>query len=116
MRAAAVVLVLSLFVPGVARSATPQPGPPLTIRRAAGSISIDGDLSDAGWQGIDPVTTWFETRLADNVEPHVKNEGWLAYDDQYLYAGFRFEDPEPSKIRAPMADHDQLSGFTDYGG
>jgi hypothetical protein len=105
-----------LIVPPPARAAAPQPGPPLTIQRAAGPIVIDGDLSDAGWQGIPVVTAWFETRVGDNVEPEVRNEGYLAYDDRYLYAGFHFEDPNPKLIRAPLADHDQLSGLTDYGG
>jgi len=68
-------------------SAAPQPGPPLAIKRAAGQITIDGDLSDAGWQGIEPVTTWYETNVGDNVEPQVKNAGYLAYDDHYFYAG-----------------------------
>jgi hypothetical protein len=99
-----------------AHAADPKPGPPLTITHARGSITVDGDLSDPGWQGIAPVTRWFETRVGDNVEPHVKNEGLLAYDDRYLYAAFRFEDPDPRRIRAPIADHDQLSGSTDYGG
>ncbi|NOT33876.1 MAG: carbohydrate binding family 9 domain-containing protein [Candidatus Eisenbacteria bacterium] len=62
------------------------------------------------------MNTWYETRVGDSVEPQVKNEGWLAYDDKYFYAGFRFEDPHPELIRAPLADHDQLSGSTDYGG
>jgi hypothetical protein len=97
-------------------AAAEHPGPPIAIQRATAPISIDGDLTDAGWQGITPVTTWFETRVGDNVEPSVKNTGWVAYDDHYLYAAFRFEDPHPELIRAPIADHDQLSGLTDYGG
>jgi len=112
----AIVLALGLSCATFAWAAAPQPGPPLTIHRAAGAIAIDGDLSDAGWQGIEPVTTWFETNVGDNVEPQVKNEGYLAYDEHYLYAGFRFGDPNPKMIRAPLADHDQLSGSTDYGG
>jgi hypothetical protein len=98
------------------RAATPSPGPPLAIRRAAGPISIDGDLSDPGWQGADSVTTWFETRVGDNVEPQVKNVGYLTYDDKYFYAGFRFEDPDPKSIRAPLGDHDAISGQLDYAG
>jgi hypothetical protein len=74
----------------VAHAAAPQPGPPLTISRARGTITVDGDLGDPGWQGVPAVTQWFETRVGDNVEPQVKNEGWLAYDDTYLYAAFRF--------------------------
>ncbi|HKQ56603.1 MAG TPA: DUF5916 domain-containing protein [Candidatus Eisenbacteria bacterium] len=105
-----------LFVPGLALAADPKPGPPLTIKRAAGPIVADGDLSDAGWQGAEPITTWFETRVGDNVEPQVKNTAYLAYDDHYFYAGFVFDDPSPPTVRAPLGDHDALGGSTDYGG
>ncbi len=107
---------LALLVPAIARPAAPQPGPPLTIRRAAGPIVLDGDLSDPGWQGIEPITTWFETNPGDNVEPAVRNAAWLAYDDHYLYAAFRFDDPHPELIRAPLGDHDNVPASTDYGG
>ncbi len=89
---------------------------PLHITRIDTPITIDGSLSDPGWQGLTPITRWYETNVGDNVEPQVKNEGWLAYDERYLYAGFRFHDPHPELIRAPIADRDQLSGNTDYGG
>ncbi len=111
--ACALTLIVS-FSP--ARAAGARPGPALTIQRAAGPIVLDGDLSDAGWQGVPPVTQWFETRVGDNAEPAVANVAYLAYDARYLYAGFRFDDPHPEMIRAPIADHDALSGSTDYGG
>ena len=103
-------------VPSVALAAVPSPGPPLTISKAAGPIVVDGNLDDAGWQNIPGVTQWYETRVGDSVEPQVKNVAYLAYDEKYLYAGFRFEDPNPKKIRAPLGDRDQISGTTDYGG
>jgi hypothetical protein len=113
---ASLLMLAAAAIAPPARAADPAPGPPLTITRAAGPIIVDGDLSDAGWQGVAPVSTWFETRVGDNVEPQVRNVGYLAYDDRYLYAAFQFDDPDPKKIRAPIADHDQLSGNTDYGG
>jgi hypothetical protein len=96
------VVLLLVALPISARAADPKPGPPLTIHRAAGAIVLDGDLSDAGWQGIEEITTWFETRVGDNVEPQVRNAAYLAYDDRYFYAGFRFEDPDPKLVRAPL--------------
>ena len=112
-----VLLLCGLLVPAASRAADPKPGPPLTIRRAAGPITLDGDLSDPGWQGADSIVTWFETRVGDNVEPPVKNVGFLAYDEDYFYAGFRFEDPRPEGIRAPLGDHDAINGSSDdYGG
>lgn len=107
-------LSIASTLPGAARAAAPNPGPPLTIERAKHPIVVDGDLSD--WQGVTAVTQWFETRVGDNVEPPVGNVGYLAYDEKYLYAAFRFDDPDPGLIRAPIADHDQLSSNTDYGG
>ncbi len=117
--AAAAVLAAALLAvaAGPAAAAAPvHPGPPITIQRATGPITVDGKLDDAGWKGITPITTWYETKVSDNGEPPVKNTGWLAYDDHYLYAAFQFDDPHPELIRAPIADHDQLSGTTDYGG
>jgi hypothetical protein len=113
---AAVLALLVLGSATASRAAAPVPGPPLSIHRARGPIVVDGDLSDAGWQGADTVKTWFETRVGDNVEPQVRNLAFLAYDDKYLYAAFRFDDPRPELIRAPLGDHDALSGLTDYGG
>src|SRR5262249_54527455 len=78
--------------------------------------TIDGDLSDPGWQGATKVDTWYETNPGDNVPPPVKNTAWLTYDEKYLYAGFEFEDPHPEQIRAPFGDRDNVNGFTDYGG
>src|SRR5439155_1724366 len=92
------------------------PAPPIEIHRAAGPISIDGDLSDEGWKGAARVDTWYETNPGDNTPPKVKNVGYLTYDDKFFYAGFEFQDPQPAKIRAPLGDRDNLSGTTDYGG
>jgi hypothetical protein len=106
----------ALLIPVSAFAEVNLPGPPLTIHRLSAPITLDGNLDDAGWKDVTPVTQWFETNATDNTEPQVKNVGWLAYDDHYLYAAFRFDDPDPSKLRAPLGDHDNLSGYTDYGG
>jgi hypothetical protein len=113
--AVAAVLVLAVF-PGAARAASPQPGPPITIERAKGPIAMTGDLSSPGWQGLAPITQWYETNVGDNVEPQVKNTAYLTYDDQYFYAGFVFEDPHPHGVRAPIGDHDNVNSSTDYAG
>ena len=77
---------------------------------------IDGDLSDDGWKDATPVDRWYETQPGDNTEPRVRSVAYLAYDDRAFYAGFEFDDPQPSLIRAPLSDRDNLPGYTDYGG
>ena len=109
-------LLLAALWPGLAWPAAPVPGTPLTIERARGPIAIDGDLSDPGWQGLQPITTWFETNPGDNTEPQVKNVAYLTFDDHYLYAAFQLDDPHPEAIRAPLGDHDAVPSSTDYAG
>ncbi len=96
------------------RQSLPQP---LSITRTHAPIVIDGDLSDEGWRGVTPVTRWYETQPGDNLEPKIRNVGYLAYDDKFFYAAFEFEDLNPSAIRAPYADRDNIGdGQDDYGG
>jgi len=97
-------------------SQSTAPGPPLQIDLAAGEIEIDGQLDDDGWSNAQPVTTWFETRPGDNLEPQRENIGYLAYDERFFYAAFRFIDPEPERIRAPLSNRDNVPSYTDYGG
>jgi hypothetical protein len=110
------LVAASLLAPSLAFAAEAKPGPPLTIARASGPIVLDGNLDDAAWKAATPVTQWYETNVSDNTEPKVKNRAWLVYDDHFLYAAFEFSDPQPGLIRAPLGDHDNLSGYTDYGG
>jgi hypothetical protein len=90
--------------------------PEIHLHRAAGAITIDGDLSDPGWQGATRVETFFETNPADNVPASVKTVAYLTYDDRYFYAAFEFFDPDPGSIRAPLGVRDYVPSYTDYGG
>jgi hypothetical protein len=110
----ALCLSLSLVAASLV-AAPPEQGVPIAISRAAGPIVVDGNLTDAGWQAATKVTTWYETNPGDNVEPQVKNVGYLAYDEKFLYAAFEFTDA-PGKIRAPYGDRDNVPSTTDYGG
>ena len=118
MRRAAVLILLMLVSPAVpAVAQTTLAGEPIAMTRSAGKITIDGDLDDEGWRNATRVDKWYETQPGDNTEPKVKNVGYLTYDDRFFYAAFEFEDPDPSSIKAPFADRDNIgNGYNDYGG
>jgi Domain of unknown function (DUF5916) len=111
-----VLLVLLYLLALLVSRLWAEDAPAIHITRAAGPIVIDGDLSDPGWKGATRIDTWFETNPGDNVTPKVKTVGYLAYDDKFFYAAFEFSDPDPSKIRAPYGDRDDVPSYTDYGG
>jgi Domain of unknown function (DUF5916)/Carbohydrate family 9 binding domain-like len=105
-----VVCGLSLVMEANATAQSALAGETIRIGRASGSIAVDGDLSDEGWRDATRVVTWYEVSPGDNSEPPVKSIGYLAYDSRFLYVGFDFEDPNPTAIRAPLGDHDNISG------
>jgi hypothetical protein len=72
-----------------------------------------GDLSDPGWGGAASIETFYETAFSDNRPPLVKTSAMVTYDEKYFYIGVRCEDPYPSRIRAPFADRDNVTGTND---
>ncbi len=110
-------LALFCAAPGSVFAQSALSGDHIAITRAAGKITIDGDLSDEGWQHATRIDKWYEVNPGDNTEPKVKNVGYLTYDEHFFYAGFEFDDPNVSSMRAPYSDRDNLGdGFSDYGG
>jgi len=110
-------LFIASFVPVRAWAQPQLSGDSIQISRATSRIVVDGDLSDPAWEHATRVDKWYETQPGDNLEPKVKNVGWLTYDDGFLYAAFEFQDPNPSSLRAPFSERDNISGnATDYGG
>jgi hypothetical protein len=104
-------------LPAKSSGQTALAGESIRVGRLTSPVTIDGDLSDEAWQHATRIDRWYETQPGDNVEPGVKNVGYLAYDEHYLYAAFEFADPNPSAMRAPFSDRDNVgNGYNDYGG
>jgi len=85
----------------------------LALPRASGPITVDGDLSDPGWNGALVITKFYEYYKTDNTEPPMKTIAHVTYDDRYLYVGVDCRDSDPSKIRAPLVERDQVFGDQD---
>ena len=89
-------------------------GAELTIKKLDSAIAIDGDLTDSGWTHALRVDDFVEYSKGDNTAPPVRTSAWLTYDDHYFYAAFRNDDPQPTAIRAPFVDRDQVLADQDY--
>ena len=90
-----------------------EPHLSIAVRRAAGEITIDGDMSDPGWRDAARIERFYEIARGDNVEPPVRTVALLTYDDRYLYLGLICDDPEPARIRAPFVSRDNIIGTDD---
>jgi hypothetical protein len=109
---------LLLSAPAVL-SQTPVPSPSPTpaaeiqpvrtyrAKRAGGAIQVDGVLDESAWQEADRMELPVETFPGDNIPAPVKTEGFILFDDEFLYVGIRAQDPAPGKIRAHLSDRDK---------
>jgi uncharacterized protein DUF5916/cellulose/xylan binding protein with CBM9 domain len=61
---------------------------------------VDGNLDDAIWDQIEPVTDFVQIWPTDGAPASERSEVRVAYDRDYLYFAFKFFDPNPELIRA----------------
>ena len=88
---------------------------PLRVGEKQGTIRLDGDLHDAGWQKALSFELKYEVAPGENSEAPVKTTVYLTYDKEFLYVAFRAEDADPAAVVANYRDRDSLSG-DDYVG
>lgn len=86
----------------------------LSITRLRGSIAVDGDLTDSGWDAALRIEQFVEYWRGDNTAPPVPTVALLTYDDRALYVAFRAVDPNPASIRMPFVDRDKVLGDQDF--
>jgi hypothetical protein len=104
---AARAALAALFVLFVALPAL-EAGEPLRPSRASKPPVIDGRLDDDVWQTSARVTG-FRTWMPDyGVTMTNQTVVYMAYDAENLYFAFRAFDAEPSKIKASMANRDNI--------
>ena len=94
---------LALGMPVFAQPAPSTPPPALNEVTAVfveEAPRVDGHLDEALWQGIEPVTDFFQIWPDDGAVPTERSEVRVAYDRDNLYFAFRFYDSNPDLIRA----------------
>ena len=106
---AAGALVLLTALVGPAARAEEAVASSLPISRIAGPIAIDGDLSDAGWREATPIMKRGSRSIPATTGLSASRPSVPGLRRSVRLRGLQFDDPEPSKIRAPLGDRDNLS-------
>src|SRR6266545_5721662 len=113
MRLRLAVVITGVVSAALSAEEVPAPPAPLSVKHATASITIDGDVSDAGWRGAATIDRFYETSPGNNTPPKVTTVVFLTYDDRYFYIGVRADDPDPRRIRAPYVERDNVIGTDD---
>jgi hypothetical protein len=75
----------------------------------ATAIRVDGELNDAVWQTVPPITAFKQREPRDGGEPTFQTEARVAYDATALYIAVRARDPQPEKIVGIRTRRDEQS-------
>ncbi|MAO66386.1 MAG: hypothetical protein CL666_15445 [Balneola sp.] len=108
MRSSFLITCLACICAGFFQTVTAQPTElipkPTAFEATATFVEeapyIDGDLSDAAWENIPPVTQFTQVWPNDGAPATEDTEVRIAYDRDNLYFAFRFYDDNPELIRA----------------
>ncbi len=97
----------------------PKPGPngnviaakktPFNIPKFTASPVIDGKLDDDIWKSAVELKEFIQFQPGDGIEASKQTEVFLGYDEKFLYIGIHALD-EPDKVRATVAQRDQIFG------
>jgi hypothetical protein len=103
----------SLFAQGNSNQFTdttfhPQVKPTLDVGRRNGAITIDGDLTDEGWQNAAHCSNFTDVMPIPGRKPVVETEALITYDDDYLYIAMIAQDSNPKNIRASLVGRDNI--------
>jgi len=109
-----VVIVVGQSSPAVAQTPTGErarvgEAARLEVRRATSPIRVDGVLDEAAWMVAAAVPLAYEWAPGDNVAPPVSTLCFVTYDEDQFYLACRADDPQPSAIRARLADRDTMA-------
>jgi uncharacterized protein DUF5916/cellulose/xylan binding protein with CBM9 domain len=77
-----------------------------TVAPATSPVRVDGVLDEPAWKDATVLPLTHEWFPGDNVAPPVATECLVTFDSENLYVAFRAHDPDPSQIRAYLADRD----------
>lgn len=107
--APSIALVLSILGLGLAAPAGAQDVSPLPLPRLAGTIALDGDLSDAAWQAVPPLELTVHTPRF-GAPPSEQTVIRVAYDATAIYVGAWMFDSEPDQIKVYSVARDVDNG------
>ncbi|MGQ0593803.1 MAG: hypothetical protein ACT4QB_14515 [Gammaproteobacteria bacterium] len=77
-----------------------QPDGPVTVVRTATSPTIDGHLTEAGWQRAAVIHPLTRAEPDEGSAPSERTRVYLLYDADTLYVGVRAYDTDPKRIVA----------------
>ncbi|HNM15696.1 MAG TPA: hypothetical protein PKJ64_13055, partial [bacterium] len=79
----------------------------LNVPKAESALIIDGEIEDTWLQGAS-FGNFVENGPVEGRQPLVETQGYVLFDNDYVYFAFIAYDPEMHKLRANLSDRDRM--------
>jgi len=76
------------------------------VRISGAAPVIDGRLDEPAWREAPVATGFTQNRPRPGAPSSLRSEARVLVDDEAIYIGLSYFDPEPAKIQAPLARRD----------
>jgi hypothetical protein len=94
----AVVLAILVAATAAGASSRTERVAATRVPEAATAIRVDGELNDAFWHTVPPITGFLQRDPREGAPPTFQTEARIAYDATALYVAVQAFDPEPGRI------------------
>ncbi|NUN45774.1 carbohydrate binding family 9 domain-containing protein [bacterium] len=79
----------------------------LNVPKAESALIIDGEIEDTWLQGAS-FGNFVENGPVEGRQPLAETQGYILFDNDYVYFAFIAYDPEMHKLRANLSDRDRI--------
>lgn len=80
----------------------------LYITKVNDPPKIDGEINDACWQRIEPVSGFIQYNPINGAPASEETYVWAAYDEHYIYFAFKLMDSQPERIWAELTPRNEF--------
>ena len=94
----AAILLLAGTAAGQPQVATEANGKRLSAKKTSVPPVIDGNLDEAAWSGVEPITDFIQAEPTEGQPASEMTEVRMLYDDKMIYIGVICHDADPSRI------------------
>jgi hypothetical protein len=101
-------LVFNGFAEEILAQEKNKPGKDFNIRKATGTIKLDGIIDEPDWKNADVATNFYMNYPVDTMAPHYQSEARLTFDQHFFYVSFVCYDnmEKPNIVQSLRRDFD----------
>lgn len=98
MKTRSIILHFTILFSALTCYGQNQPGAEVHIKKATGSITLDGVIDESDWKAADVAGNWYKNYPIDTSKAPLQTEARFTFNDEFFYVSFVCYDDETPDI------------------